>query len=100
MQASAESLTTERILASLGYPDPMAAARQQARMILMGRLAHYQAAIQQLESKWNCTLEDLRARYTTQGAEDFESDDAYLEWQWYADAVETINAQLAAIAAP
>ncbi len=97
MQISTKSYTTESILASLGYSDPLEAARQQARMILLGRLARYQAAIRQFEARWNCTLEELHTRYTAQGSEDFAADDDYLQWQWYADAVETINAQLAAI---
>jgi hypothetical protein len=100
MDISVKSYTTESILATLGYPDPLIAARQHARMILLGRLARYQAAIHQLEVKWGCTLEDLRARYTAQGSEDLEADDDYLQWQWYADAVETVNAQLAVISEP
>jgi hypothetical protein len=100
MSTSVKSYTTESILASLGYPDPLVAARQHARMILLGRLARYQAAIQQLEAKWGCTLEELRARYTAQGSEDFEADDDYLEWQWFADAVETVNAKLAVLSEP
>jgi len=100
MSISVKSYTTESILASLGYPDPLVAARQHARMILLGRLARYQAAIQQLEAKWGCTLEELHARYTAQGSEDFEADDDYLQWQWYADAVETVSAQLAALSEP
>jgi hypothetical protein len=100
MHTSAKSYTTESILASLGYPDPLVAARQQARMILLGRLARYQAAIRQLEVKWGCTLEELRTRYTAHGSEDFAADDDYLQWQWYADAVESINAQLAVISKP
>jgi len=99
MSISVKSYTTESILASLGYPDPLVAARQHARMILLGRLARYQAAIRQLEAKWGCTLEELRARYTAQGSEDFEADDC-LQWWWYADAVETVNAQLAALSEP
>ena len=97
MHTSVRSYTTESVLATLGYPDPLVAARQHARMILLGRLARYQAAIRQLEVEWGCTLEDLRARYTAQGSEDFAADDDYLQWQWYADAVETVNAQLTAI---
>jgi hypothetical protein len=97
MHTSTQSHTIEGILATLGYPDPLAAARQQARMILLGRLARYQAAIQQLEARWGCTLEELRARYTAQGSEDSAADDDYLQWQWYADAIETVNAQLAAL---
>ncbi|MGA9347465.1 MAG: hypothetical protein WBW48_01510 [Anaerolineae bacterium] len=100
MDISVKSYTTESILATLGYPDPLVAARQHARMILLGRLARYQADIRELEAKWDCTLEDLRTCYTAQGSEDFEADDDYLQWQWYADAVETINAQLAAISEP
>jgi hypothetical protein len=100
MSIPVKSYTTESILASLGYPDPLVAARQHARMILLGRRARYQAAIQQLEAKWGCTLEELHARYTAQGSEDFEADDDYLQWQWYADAVETINAQLVALSEP
>jgi len=100
MSTSVKSYTTESVLASLGYPDPLVAARQHARMILLGRLARYQAATRELEVKWGCTLEDLRTRYTAQGSEDFETDDDYLQWQWYADAVETVNAQLAAVSEP
>ena len=97
MHTPVRSYTTESILATLGYPDPLVAARQHARMILLGRLARYQAAIRELEAKWGSTLEDLRARYTAHGSEDFEADDDYLQWQWYADAVETVNAKLTAI---
>jgi hypothetical protein len=100
MSTSVKSYTTESILASLGYPDPLVAARQHARMILLGRLARYQAAIRQLEAKGGCTLKELRARYTAQSSEDFEADDDYLQWRWYADAVETVNAQLAALSEP
>lgn len=97
MATSAQSHTIESILADLGYPDPMVAARQQARMILLGRLARYQAAVQQLEARCGCTLEELRERYTAQNSEDFAGDDDYLEWQWYADAIQIVNSQLAAI---
>jgi hypothetical protein len=100
MDISVKSYTTESILATLGYSDPLVAARQHARMILLGRLARYQAAIRELEAKWGCTLEDLRTRYIAHGSEDFEADDDYLQWQWYADAVETVNAQLAVISEP
>lgn len=100
MSTSVKSYTTESVLTALGYPDPLVAARQHARMILLGRLARYQAATRELEVKWGCTLEDLRTRYTAQGSEDFEADDDYLQWQWYADAIETVNAQLAAISGP
>ena len=100
MSTPVKSYTTESIFAALGYPDPLAAARQHARMILLGRLARYQAAIRELEVKWDCTLEELRARYTAHGSEDFAADDDYLQWQWYADAVETVNAQLAALSEP
>jgi hypothetical protein len=98
MQTHIKSYTAEDVFTSLGYPNPMDAARQQARMILLGHLARYQAEVQQLESKWGCTLKDLRARYTVIGHEDFQADDDYLQWQWYVDAIEAVNAQLAAIA--
>ena len=62
MHTPVKSYTTESILASLGYPDPLVAARQHARMILLGRLARYQAAVRELEAKWGYTLEDLRTR--------------------------------------
>lgn len=94
MATSAKSHTIESILADLGYPDPMIAARQQARMILLGRLARFQAAIQQLEARCGCTLEELRELYTAQHSEDFSADDDYLEWQWYADAIQIVNSQL------
>ncbi len=100
MHTTVQSYTTESVLATLGYPDPLVAARQHARMILLGRLARYQAVIRELEVKWGCTLEDLRVRYTAQGSEDFVADDDYLQWQWYANAVKTINAQLVAISEP
>ena len=79
MQTSAKSYTTESILAALCYPGPLITARQHARMILLGRLAHDQAAIRQLEARWGCTLEELRARYTAQGSEDLAADDDCLE---------------------
>ncbi len=98
MQTVTQTYTTETIFTSLGYPDPMTAARQQARMILLGRRSRYQADIQKMEAKWNCTLEEMRQRYTALGSEDFDVDDDYVQWQWYADAIEAINAQLAVLA--
>lgn len=97
MGASTRFHTVQDILASLGYPDPMMAARQQARMILLGRKSRYQALICQFEAKWGCTLEQMRARYVARGIEDASADDDYLDWQWSADAVATIDAQLAVL---
>ena len=94
------SCTTESILAALGYPDPLMAARQRARMILLGRLARYQAAIRQIETTRSENLAELRARYVTENREDFTADEAYLDWQWYHDAIEAIEAQLEVISAP
>ena len=91
--------TTEDILIALGYPDPLAAACQQARMMLLGRLARYQTMIQQFERRWGCTLEDMRVRYNLEGQENFEADDDYVDWQWYADAVASVQSQLAMLAA-
>ena len=98
--ASARSYTTEKILASLGYPDPLAAARQQARMVLLGRLARYQAAMRLLEAKWNRPLEELRAHYTAEGSEDSATDDDYVQWRWYVDAIEAIEEQLQVVSHP
>lgn len=94
-----KSYTTESVLTSLGYPDPLVAARQQARMILLGRRSRYQTAIQQLEAQWGCTLGEMRARYTAEGSEDFAADDDYLQWQWYSDAIEIVKNQLNVITA-
>jgi hypothetical protein len=100
MENHVKSYTTESVLTALGYPDPMVAARQQALMILLGRKAHYQAAIQQIQARWDCTFEELRSRYEAQDIEDFEVDDDYLQWRWYLDALEAAEAQLAAITEP
>lgn len=98
MPTATQPYTTEKILVSLGYPDPMAAARQQARMILLGRRSRYQAEVRKMENKWRCTLEEMRQRYMARGSEDFDTDDDYVQWQWYADATKTIDAQLAVLA--
>ena len=76
----------------------MVAARQQARMILLGRRSRYQVEIQKMETKWNCALEEMHQRYTAQGSENFDADDDYVQWQWYADAIEALDAQLAVLA--
>jgi len=89
--------TTEKILANLGYPDPLVAARQQARMILLGRQARYQAVLRELETRWGCTLDELRGRYLAPGREDFAADDDYMQWQWYADAAQAVEAQLTTV---
>jgi len=97
LELSMNTYTTEGILASLGYSDPLDAARQQARMVLLGRLARYQAILHQFEVKRGCTLEELRQDYQVVGNEDFSADNDYLEWQWYADAAQTTQTQLEAI---
>ena len=97
MKTPVKSYTTESILSTLGYPDPLVAARQQARMILLGRRSRYQTAIQQLEAEWNCSLEEMRARYLAEGTEDFAVDDDYLQWQWFTDALDIVTDQLNAI---
>lgn len=91
--------TVDNILKSLGYVDPMMAAKQQARMILLGKKARYQAEIQKLESKWQMSLDQMRQKYEQEGAEDFAADDDYIEWQWYADALEAIDSQLKVLVA-
>lgn len=93
----AHTYTTDEVLRQLGYPNTLAAAQQQARMMLLGRLARYQAEIKQLEVKWGSTLKDMRERYTAVGAENFLADDDYIQWQWYTDAIESVNAQLEAV---
>jgi hypothetical protein len=95
-----QTYTTESILAALGYPDPLVAARQQARMILLGRMARYQAAIRQIESLRGEHLAELRAHYVAKNREDFAADEAYLDWQWYQDAIEAVETQLAILSAP
>lgn len=90
--------SAEAILASLGYPDPLVAAREHGRMILLGRQARYQAAMQELASKWGCTLETMRIRYQRAGTEDPAADDDYLQWQWYSDALARVAAQLKTLA--
>lgn len=99
VQVMTTHYTTEGILTALGYPDPLAAARQQARMMLLGHLARYQATVQQFERRWGCTLGEMRVRYSLEGQEDFEGDDDYLDWQWYADAAEAVQSQLTTLAA-
>ena len=86
--------TVDDILRSLGYPDPMMAARQQGRMILYGRRSRYQAAMQQLAHKWGKSLSEMRQQYEQEGAEDFSADDDYAEWRWYDEAVQRIETQL------
>ncbi len=98
MRTASQSHTSDSIFTSLGYPDPMVAARQQARMILLGRKSRYQAEIRQMADKWGCTLDEMHTRYTAQAIEDFDADDDYLQWQWYADSINTINAQLSVLA--
>ena len=75
----------------------MIAARQQARMVLLGRQARYQAEIQLLKSKWG-TFTQLQQKYEQIGMEDFAADDAYLQWKWYADAADAIDSQLETLA--
>jgi hypothetical protein len=91
--------TVDSILKSLGYVDPMMAARQQARMILLGKKARYQAEIQQLESRWGLSLSQMLKKYQQKGEEDFTTDDDYIQWQWYTDAVTAIDSQLEVLAA-
>jgi hypothetical protein len=100
MDLTSKSQTAVEVLASLGYADPMDAARQQARMILLGRLARYQALVRQMEAKWRCSLAEMRREYDAQGRESFEADDDYLQWQWSSDALEHIEAQIAALSNP
>ncbi len=61
MQTPVRSYTAQDVFNALGYADPMLAARQQARMVLLGRLAHYEAETQYLQAKWHCTLDEMRA---------------------------------------
>lgn len=97
MTTTASTNQPIQILAELGYTDPMDAARQQGRMLLLGRLARYEAEMQRLASKWQTTLAELERRYHAVEEEDFEADDDYLEWRWLSDAAEVTRMQLAAL---
>jgi hypothetical protein len=94
---SSHSHTVETILQSLGYPDPVTAARQQARMILLGRLARYQAARQQVASRWDMTPAQMKQQYEQEEQENFDLDDDYVQWQWYSDAIAAVEDQLAVL---
>jgi len=97
MAVATQLYTSQTILASLGYANPMRAAHEHAYMMLLGRLARYQLMVQQLAAPWGCSLEELRQRYELQGTEDFAADDDYIEWQWYDEAIKVVQAQLAVI---
>ena len=97
MQTDSKTYTTQGILESLGFSDPMEAARQQARMILLGRRAHYESEMKRLEKKWGKSLEEMRKGYLEPGSENASLDDDYLTWQWYADAKSIIDEQLAVL---
>jgi hypothetical protein len=88
---------TAHVLTSLGYADPMDAARQQARMMLSGRLAHYRNAVQQLEQKQGLAPGEMQRRYEAAGEENSELDDDYVAWQWYTNAIAQVEAQLGII---
>ncbi len=98
MTTTTTAYTSEKIIKSLGYDDPMDAARQQARMILLGRRARYEAEIHKLSKKWGTSLKELRSQYETVGEESFRRDDDYLTWQWYEDAIKHIDKQLEVLA--
>ncbi len=97
MQVDSKTITAQDVLTSLGFPDPMDAARQQARMILLGRRARYEAEMKRLEKKWGRSLEAMRQLYLKPGVEHAEMDEDYLTWQWYADAKQTVEEQLAVL---
>ena len=61
---------------------------------LLDRLARYQAEVEQLQRKWGITLEEMAARYNAVGVEDFESDDDYLQWRWFAEAIVSVQGKL------
>ena len=92
--------TVDCMLSSLGYSNPMDAARQQARMMLLGRFSRFQAIIQQIESRSTVSFEKMYESYLAQGNENWEQDEDFLEWQWYRDAIETIKGQLTILALP
>ena len=75
----------------------MDAAKQQARLILLGRLALYRSEMQQLERKWKRPLTEMRQQYKTTGQENSNLDDDYVMWQWYSDAIAQVESQLSAI---
>lgn len=95
--STTQVLDFESIVAQLGFRNSQEAARQQARMLLLGRLARHEAEMQSLAAKWRTTLEEMERRYRAAGQEDFEADDDYLEWRWLQEAAATTRAQLAAL---
>ena len=97
--STAQATDFEDIVVQLGFRSPMDAARQQARMLLLGRMARYEAEMQLLSAKTHVTLAEMKQRYEATGTEDFEADDDYLEWRWLDEAVTSTRAQLAALSA-
>ncbi|MCO6450545.1 MAG: hypothetical protein J5I90_07115 [Caldilineales bacterium] len=97
MTIQIQSYRPEQIISEIGYADPMDAAKEQARMVLLGRLARYEAEIARLANSWGMSFEEMAAGYQAANVEDFAADDAYLEWQWLRDAEATIRGQLAAL---
>ncbi len=98
MSIQVESMTVQDVLTSLGFANPLVAARQQAQMILLGRLARYEAEVRQMEVKWGVPLAEMERRYNEVGYEDPEVDDDYLLWLWYTEAVESVQSKLLVVA--
>ena len=94
MSIHVESITVQDVLTSLGFADPLVAARQQAQMILLGRLASYEAEVRQMEQKWGVPFEEIERRYNKVGYENPEVDDDYLTWRWFAEAAESVRSKL------
>jgi hypothetical protein len=72
-------------------------ASDQQRIALLARKARYQAAIAEIEARWHCTIEEMRARYLAPNTEERSVDDDCVAWQWYVQAIETADAQLAVL---
>lgn len=98
MSVQTDSMTVQDVLTSLGFADPLVAARQQAQMILLGRLSRYEAEVRQMEEKWGVSLSEMERRYNEVGSEDAETDDDYLMWRWYAEAADSVRSKLLVVA--
>jgi hypothetical protein len=82
------------ILREAGFSDEKEALKEQALMLLMGKVSRYQAECAFFEEKYGMSFEEFASRVQVTGEENFEEDDDFLDWRFARESLADLRHRL------
>lgn len=81
------------VLRNMGFADVREALKEQALLLLLGKINRYQAECSYFEKKYGMTFEKFATMIQGNGGEIFEHEDDFLDWRFAKETLEDLTRQ-------